>query len=98
MRDDTAGLAELLEALDGAVCMGLFDLAETLAPPPLNAHGHIDFRTRAARQWFGRWEAVLRAAIDLIDAGLAVAVSDSPTQLGITEAGRRYIAEMRALP
>jgi len=42
------------------------------------------------------------ASIELIDAGFAVVVAESDgrgrsTQLGITEAGRRYLAEMRAL-
>jgi hypothetical protein len=93
--------AELLAILDGADPMGLSAWTEAAAPKPLNAHGHIDFRTRATRQWFERWEALMRAAIDTIDAGYAEFVGqadDEPEQFAITDAGRRYLAEMRALP
>ncbi len=94
-------MAELLGILDGTVCMSLLDLTKTIAPQPLNARGHIDFRTRAARQWFEQWDALMGAALDMIDAGLAEVLIPAdgcnPDELGITDAGRRYLAEMRAL-
>jgi hypothetical protein len=91
---------ELLEVLDGADAWGLFAWTQAVAPPPHNAWGHLDFRTRAARQWFERWEALMSAALDMIDAGLAEATQEpgEPEQITITEAGRGYLAEMRALP
>jgi hypothetical protein len=99
-REDAGPLAELLGVLDGADPMDLFAWTQAVAPPPLNAHGHIDFRTRATRQWFERWEALMRASIGLIDAGLAEAIQErgEPEQITITTAGRGYLAEMRALP
>jgi hypothetical protein len=90
---------ELLQVLDGADPMDLFAWTQAVAPRPLNAWGHIDFRTRATREWFERWEALIRAAIDMIDAGLAEVVIDEPGQpfeVGITEAGRGYLAETQA--
>lgn len=81
--------------------MALWDLTHMAAPRPLNAWGHVDFRTRAAWQWFERWEALMSAALDMIDAGFAEFVGQAdgePAQFGITTAGRRYLAETRALP
>lgn len=91
--------AKLLEILDGAGPMDLFAWTQAIAPPPLNARGHIDFRTRAARQWFDRWEALMRASIDMIETGLAEVADETPGQpykVAITDAGRGYLAEMRA--
>ena len=99
--DGDPRLAELLEVLDGADAMDLFAWTQAVAPQPRNAWGHVDFRTRAARQWFERWEALMSAALDMIDAGFAEFVGQAdgePAQFGITEAGRRYLAERRALP
>jgi hypothetical protein len=97
-----AGLAELLEVLDCGVCMAIHELARAVAPPPLGANGRVDGRTRAGRAWAERMVDLFGASIELIDAGFAVVVAESDgrgrsTQLGITEAGRRYLAEMRAL-
>jgi hypothetical protein len=93
---------ELLAILDGGVCTTLTGLARAAEPPPLNAYGHVDFRTRAARQWFERFEALLDAGLDMIDAGLAEVVIEADGyhsyEVGITDAGRRYLAEIRALP
>ena len=44
-------MMELLEILDGADPMDLFAWTEAVAPPPLNARGHVDYRTRATREW-----------------------------------------------
>lgn len=94
-------MVELLGILDGAARMSLLDLTTTAAPQPRNARGHIDFRTRAARQWFERWDALMGAALDMIDAGLAEVLIPAdgcnPDEIGITDAGRDYLAEMRAL-
>ena len=92
---------ELLGILDGADPMDLFAWTEAVEPPPLNAWGHIDFRTRAAREWFPRWIELVRASVGLMEAGLAEVVDETPGEselIGITEAGRRYLAETWALP
>ena len=89
---------ELLAILDGADPLGLTAWTHAVAPPPLNAWGHIDFRTRVTRQWFERWEALMHAALDAIDAGYAEYMGqgdDEPDQFAITEAGRRYLARTR---
>lgn len=95
-------MVELLAILDGGGGTSLTGLARAAEPPPLNGYGHVDFRTRAARQWFERFEALLDAGLDMIDAGLAEVVIEAdgyhPYEVGITDAGRRYLAEMRALP
>ena len=102
--DAVTPMMELLEILDGAdpaMPTSVTALAMAAAPPPLNAGGHIDFRTRAAREWYPRWEDLANASIDLIDAGLAEVVDEAPGlpyKLAITDAGRGYLAEMRALP
>ena len=89
-------MTELLEILDGADPMDLFAWTEAVAPPPLNAWGHIDYRTRATREWHPRWIELLRASIGLIEAGLAEATQEpgEPEQITITDAGRRYLAGM----
>lgn len=92
-----AGLAELLEVLDGTACMAVYELVRAVAPPPLGARGYVDGRTRAGREWAKLTIDLWSASVDLIDAGFAELVADSPMRLGITEAGRRYLAEMRAL-
>lgn len=94
-------LVELLGILDGADPMDLFAWTQAVEPPPLNAWGHIDFRTRAAREWFPRWTDLVRASIGLMEAGLAEVVAQVPGEsqlIAITAAGRRYLAELRTLP
>ena len=81
--------------------MDLFEWTEAVAPPPRNAHGHIDYRARATREWHPRWIELMRAAVGLIEAGLAEVVTDvpgGPLEVAITEAGRRYLNQARALP
>ena len=91
---------ELLEVLDGAEPIDLFAWTQAVAPPPLNGYGHIDHRTRATREWCPQWFDLVRASIDLMEAGLAEVVAQPPGEselIAITDAGRRYLAEMRAL-
>jgi hypothetical protein len=100
-RDGRAGLAELLEVLDGVACMDLHKLAEAVAPPPLNDRGRVDGRTRAGRRWHEQMCELIYAACQLEQGGLAETVIESdgsrPFEIGITDAGRRYLAEMRSL-
>lgn len=104
MSDDVSAtpMTEMLELLDGAVCASLTDLANMAAPKPRNAWGHVDFRTRVAREWFGRWEELVGAGFAMLEAGFAEILVPAdgchPDQVGITTAGRRYLAGMRALP
>lgn len=93
-----AGLAELLEVLDGSGACLVHELVRAVAPPPLGARDYVDRRTRAGRRWIEQALDLRSASLDLIDAGFAELVADSPMRLGITAAGRRYLAEMRALP
>lgn len=100
-RDGRAGLAELLEVLDRVACMDLHKLAEAIAPPPLNARGIVDRRTRAGRAWDEQMLELIYAACQLDQAGLIQVVIKAdgagPNEFGITGAGRRYLAEMRSL-
>jgi hypothetical protein len=96
-----AALVPMLEALDGIPCMSVHALAWSVAPPPLNAHGHVDGRTRVGKAWLKQVLDLIEASLDLRDAGLAEVVVESdggrPYEIGITDAGRRYLAQMRAL-
>jgi hypothetical protein len=98
---DDGGWAGLLAVLDGVTCMCPSDLAHVIAPPPLNARGHVDGRTRAGRIWHEQTVGLIYEALQLIGAGLATVVLEAdgvnPVEIGITDAGRRYLAEMRAL-
>ena len=92
-------MTKLLEILDGTASATLMGMADAVEPKPLNARGHIDFRTRAAKQWFPRWEDLVMAGCLLIEAGLAEVLDPAdgthPDVVGITAAGRRYLAEAK---
>jgi hypothetical protein len=93
---------ELLAILDGVAAASLLDLAKTAAPPPLNARGVVDGRTRAGRQWAERQIELIEAGVGMIEAGLVDVVIEAdgynPCEVAITDAGRRYLGQMRALP
>ena len=77
-------------------------LVEALYPPPLNPRtGQMDFRTRAAREWFPHFHAVMFVWSDLIRAGLVEVVIPAdgvhPDVFVVSEAGRRWLGEHDAL-
>jgi hypothetical protein len=94
-------MVALLEVLDGVACMPVYQLAHAVAPPPLNDRGRVDGRTRAGRGWHERVRELVYTALDVEQAGLARVVMHAdglhPDEIGITDAGRRYLAEMRSL-
>jgi hypothetical protein len=48
----------------------IFELADAMYPPPIDARGYLDFRTRITRDWFCHHQAVMRVWVDLYEAGL----------------------------
>jgi hypothetical protein len=100
-RAGSADLAPLLEILDGVAHMEAFALAEVIAPPPLNSRGRVDGRTREARAWYEQISDLVIAVLQLEQAGLVAVIIKAdgahPNKVGITDAGRRYLADMRAL-
>ena len=94
-------LAPLLEVLEGVTCLDVAALAESIAPRPGKPGGRVDGRTREGRAWREQMLELAFAAFELMQAGLAEVIMPAdgrhPNEMGITDAGRRYLAEMRAL-
>jgi hypothetical protein len=79
----------------------IFPLAEVMYPPSLGRNGHVDNRTREAREWHRHWLAVMRVWIDLVEAGLVEIIIPAdgmhPDLFRVSEAGRRWLTEHTAL-
>ena len=79
----------------------VFELAEALYPPPLDVSGHVDFRTRAAREWNRHRLAVVRVWVDLVEAGLVEIIIPADGMHGdlfrVSKAGHRWLVEHDSL-
>jgi hypothetical protein len=79
----------------------VFPLAERLYPAPTGPRGHVDGRTRAAREWHRQQMAVIRVWTDLIKAGLVEIIIPAdgmhPDLFRVSEAGHRWLAAHDAL-
>jgi hypothetical protein len=97
---DWTSLLRAIEAMpDGQA--EISELAEAMYPPPLNAQGHLDFRTRATRDWSCHFQAVMRVWIDLVEAGLVEIIIPADGLHGdlftVSEAGYRWLVEHHTL-
>jgi hypothetical protein len=76
-------------------------LLHAMYPPPLGPRGHIDGRTRAAREWHRHYLAVMRVWLDLIAARLVEIVIPAdglhPDLFRVSETGNRWLAEHDSL-
>jgi hypothetical protein len=75
----------------------IFELAHAMYPPPLGAGGRVDFRTRAAHEWYRNQLAVMRVWADLVEAGLVEIIIPADGVHGdlfiVSEAGHRWLVE-----
>lgn len=101
---ESGEFALILGALQDVPSMGPRQLTRTLrahltspfVPRMVTCDGRIDEQVMLACAL--RTEDIIRAISELVVMGYAeVVISEGPWELGITDAGRRYLAELQAL-